>query len=206
MISKSIIQSWVDEGSSIPEQLVPIFERFLLGSVSVGVSKRTSGFIDELNLVNSQLVTVFLKKMEDNEFQFEFKRNASEVEKAIENNSNQPWDDGEKYICVPSSKKELSTAIDNLHEIKELESSVLREDVKEIVRARFNELDAIFRHLRNALAHGCFRYINSSKNGNGSIFFFDINSSGDVSAIATLSLERLDSWYNLICSNAKKKV
>lgn len=55
--------SWCTTDTSIPDDLVPIFERFLLGSMAIGASVKTRGFMEELGIANSVLAENLLSQM-----------------------------------------------------------------------------------------------------------------------------------------------
>lgn len=54
-------------------------------------------------------------------------------------------------------------------------------------------MDALFRHLRNAIAHGAFQ-IKEMNNGKRTCVFQDSSTSGDLSARVVIGEEKLRGW------------
>ena len=149
---------WIPEDCHLDENRAWIVEKYLLKSLAVGASKRSRGFIDELEIRHSSSAEALLKRLESDDFRFDFKNNAHEVESYVVELEGLPWELGEYYVCTRSDKKALIDAVSELDEYIAVDSSSLADEGLPQIKERFREVDAVFRHLRNAIAHGCFRY------------------------------------------------
>ena len=193
--------SWVDASIGITKQLVPIFERYLLRSLATGASAMGESCIDALSLSNSTIALGYLTRLEGIGLKCNFVCTSKEVADYVECLGAAPWTAEPFFVCIRSEKSETKKKISNLKEYQEVADSAVSQEVGALVQRRFYEVDSIFRHLRNALAPGCFRV--SDKN----LFFFDLKQDSDLlSCCALVPFSVLEDWYKLSCNMAKRKL
>lgn len=197
-------QIWLKSISSNKEYPKEVIERFLFNSLAIGTSKRTEGFIRELKISHSSSAQLFLERLNHEAFQTIFFDEVGDVEAYVESLNCLPWESEEFYACTRSKKAALYHAINELPEYKAVMGSKLKNEGKTFIRRRFQEIDAVFRHIRNALAHGCFCF--HEKETQGRLFFFDVNDANRVSAVGYLSLQSLDACYALCCQMAERRL
>lgn len=190
---------WSDEMSCI-------VKRYLFRSPAYGVSRMAESFTDSMRITQSALAEAMLERIKEKiEIEPAFFDSGPEVEKALDKYGESPWNKEEDfYICTRTNKDSLREAIEKTAESSVKEVPGLGSDATKNILRRYNELDAMYRHIRNAIAHGCFRVVTTG--GEDRFFFFDISSSGTISACGMLKFSSLDAWYNLSCEVAQKKL
>lgn len=200
--------TWSIRPDHLDKSMVLLYERFLLGSLATGASMMSLGFIDALHLSNSSLAQGYLTRLAKGGCKIEFKENAADVEAVIEGFGCDPWDDSLStcFIGTRSEKVETLERIKALPEYAQSEGSNLSEETTPLIKRRFIEVDSVYRHLRNALAHGCFRQIEQEGDIEDKLFLFDIDKNDSVSCCALLNKEILDSWYSIACNVAETKL
>lgn len=198
--------SWSIKPKHIEGHLAILFERFLLGTLAVGASRMGTGFIEALNISNSAMAQAYLERMRKIGFEPQFKDSASEVEEAIVELGCDPWNRnlGAYYFGTRSEKEETLSEIKALPEYIQSKESKLAAEATPLIKRRFVEIDSIYRHLRNALAHGCFRLLEREKAPD--IFFYDIDRNGSVSCCAVLPFDVLEALHRLNCDIAEKRL
>lgn len=200
--------NWSDKPEHLDENMVRLYERFLLGTLATGASKMSDGFISELGISSSLLAESYLTKLSGESFSFDFKDSAADVEKAVAEFKCSPWDEGldPYFIATRTEKDETVKQIKSLTEYREVKNTGLGEEATPLIKRRFIEVDSVYRHLRNALAHGCFRVLTESSPANEKLFFYDVDRNDAVSCCALVSVAMLDDWYQVACDIAKKKL
>ena len=165
-------------------------------------------FMETLNLTSSALAEGYLTRLSKAGVNLIFKDSAAGVEEAIEAFGSVPWDDKlEPYFIATRSEKDATVLrIKSLPEYKQLENSGLEEETTPIIKRRFIEVDSVYRHLRNALAHGCFRCTSKKNADCKRLFFYDLDRNSSVSSCALIPISTLNDWYKISCSVAKKKL
>ncbi|MEG1167684.1 MAG: hypothetical protein RSD93_06455 [Gordonibacter sp.] len=201
------VGGWVRTPVVFDEEMAHIYERFLLGSMALGVSSMSEGFIDTLGIRNTILVKDFMELLELGDFAFEFKESVDEVERHIENlleTNCELWSGREYYVCNRSCANQITEACTHLPEYAEVAGTPLANSGVKLIKRRFYELDSIFRHIRNSLAHGTFRV--GGEGEQRMFFFYDLNKNSKITAVALLSFARLNEWYTHICRMAGRRV
>lgn len=188
--------------------MVRLYERFLLGTLATGASKMSDSFISVLGISSSLLAESYLTRLSGEGVVFDFKDSAADVEKAVGEFACSPWDEGldPYFIATRTEKDEAVKQIKSLSEYREAENTGLGEEATPLIKRRFIEVDSVYRHLRNALAHGCFRVLTESGPSNKKLFFYDIDRNDAVSCCALVSFAMLENWYQVACDLAKKKL
>ena len=200
--------TWSVKPDHLDKKMVQLYERFLLGSLATGASKMSRDFISALGITTTALAEGYLRKLAGKKIRFDFKELAADVEKAVTELAVDPWDATlpSYFIAVRSTKDELDSQIQSLPEYKEAKNKNLGEEVTPLIKRRFFEVDTIYRHLRNALAHGCFRQIAAGDQEEERLFFYDIDTKGNVSCCSLVPFAMLDRWYEASCEAANKKL
>ena len=200
--------TWSVKPDHLDENMVRLYERFLLGSLATGASKMSSDFISALGITTTALAEGYLTKLAGEKICFDFKELAADVEEAVTELGADPWDATlpSYFIAVRSAKDELDSQIQSLPEYKEAKDKNLGKEVTPLIKRRFFEIDTIYRRLRNALAHGCFRLIAAGDQEEERLFFYDIDTKGNVSCCSLVPFAMLDQWYEASCRVANKKL
>lgn len=175
------------------------FEEFLIKSPSVGCSCLAKDFIDGQRVTTSALAEVLRNHLLE-KVEFEFFDGSpnlkSEISKVVVGGSD-VWRDGEYAYLVLNFP---NAAIDRFKELdgcRQRNAAYIEKEAEKIVLERFKEVDSIYRHLRNALAHGTFKkvYVSNEKG----LFLYDLNRDGNLSAVMFLTFARLKNWRQLRC-------
>ena len=197
--------NWSARPMEYPEDLIRIIDRFLFGSLALGASEMSKGFIRALDVTFSSEAQAVVERFGDESFDLRFFDSATSLEEELGNRCSNadPWDCGEYYFCTRSNKANAKGEIENLEEYKKVNRAGIKREATHDVKRRFFELDSVFRHLRNALAHGCFRYIakDDASMHEKALFVYDLSGS-KISAAGLLSVSRLNSWYSDLCTIA----
>lgn len=195
--------SWVLKPAVIPDKMISIYERFLLRSLATDSSLMGYDCIETLSLSNSSIAKGYLVRLKEIGLNPNFVESSEEVERYLEAMDGNPWDQSPFLVLTRSDNSKLLSQVKSLSEYREVTSSKAVIEVAPMVKRRFQEVDGLFRHLRNALAHGCFRYIADSE----SLFFFDLKSNKTgVSCVGLEPLKVLNAWYGVSCEFAEDRL
>lgn len=192
---------WVSKNDFvISDEVKCLFEWFVLGTPAIGVSKRSEGFIKYISITTTLDAESLFSYLTDNEkieiTVFDASSDLESAVKAKEMVRSEFWEEGEFVYFVRTENEEANKQIKELEEYRSAEQSALMHEQTSIIKRRFFNIDALFRHMRNALAHGCF--VEFDRQGSVSYFMFDINQYGKLSATISISFSRLRSWHNQI--------
>lgn len=188
--------------ASIPLELVPVFERYLLGTLATDCSRMGNDFIPTLSLSYSSYAESYLNRMREH-LNISFKDSSADVENEVNTWTVDPWTLDPFYICTRTENVKTKNQVERLAEYQGMADTKISEEVGPLIKRRFHEIDSIYRHLRNALAHGCFRLVNHCE-GNR-LFFYDL-SGNSLTCVALVPLSTLEKWYSLACSSAKRQL
>lgn len=198
------LKALLPSNSSIPTEVIPLYERYLLASPAIGASIRSSGFISDLGITTSALAEEWPRILdpEDNIIQF-FESAASLEKRAIELQSNNLlFGPNQYYLCTRSEKSQLIKTVEKLDEYSASASSKLGKKATKLIMRRYYEVDSVYRHIRNALAHGCYELIAHDR-----FFFLDLdNDAAKLTAIGVLTTNTLEKWYKEACNLAERKL
>ena len=198
------IKALLSSGSSIPTEVIPLYERYLLSSPAIGASIRSSGFIGDLGITTSTLAEEWLRVLDSERSIIQFFESAALLEKrAIElQESNLLFGPNQYYLCTRSEKRQLIKAVEQLDEYSTSASSKLGKRATKLIMRRYYEVDSVYRHIRNALAHGCFELISHER-----FFFLDLDNDAEkLTAIGMLTTNTLEKWYKEACNLAERKL
>ena len=200
---------WSVRPTEYPKDLIRVIDRFLFGSLALGVSEMSEGFILALDVTLSTEAQAIVEGLSDESFSLRFFDSSTALEEELSEycQSSDPWNCGEYYFCTRSNKANVRGEIENLKEYKKVNRAGIKSEATQHVKRRFFELDSVFRHLRNSMAHGCFRYIAEcdAAPNEKALFFYDLSGS-KITAAGLLSMSRLDAWYTGLCRIAGGKL
>ena len=192
----------IDEGEWLSSKVHPLqnedmqmlFEEFLIGSPAIGTSLLSQDFIDGQH-VNTTAVAIALRDKLVGDIPYKSFVSSSglcEHVATLVASDASIWKQGEfAYFCLSFSKK-AEEKIKGLRDYSQADVAGVGDEAAEIVLQRFKEVDALYRHLRNSLAHGGFKVV-ETETGAG-LFTHDFNTSGNLSAVMFLKIERLRKW------------
>lgn len=190
--------------SSIPTEIVPLYEQYLLASPAIGASARSSGFISDLGITTSALAEEWLRVLNPERSIIHFYESAASLEeKAIElQGNNLLFGPNQYYLCTRSEKTQLIRSVEKLDEYSASANSKLGKRATKLIKRRYYEVDSVYRHIRNALAHGCFEL-----NTHDRFFFLDMDGDAEkLTAIGMLTINTLEEWYKKACNLAERKL
>ena len=191
------LTSWTRVGDfKLSGSVIQLFEWYVLGTPAINVSKRSKGFIQAAHIDTTLAAEAFFNSLNENAFSIQVLDNSSDLETKInelQKHNSEFWLDGELALMVRGDKADAVKAVKQLSEYRRAEASALKTEQTTIVIRRFLNIDTLFRHIRNALAHACF--FEFELNTEQAIFMFDLNQSGNLSAVFSLSISRLQTWH-----------
>ena len=182
---------WVDEVrfrnlNSFDAELIA---EFLIGTPALGVSAQSQGFADRYGIKTSDdaeaLFNELMKGVEN-----KVAGDAAELAKMLTSSnrlSGEFWTLGE--FAFFSIGNPSTVAANNFADAVVNSNSAIADQKKQLVKNKISKLDALFRHLRNSLAHGSFNSF--AANGSRIYVFQDANTKGDISARICISESNL---------------
>ena len=176
-----------------------LLREYLINSPALEVSARSKGWITRFGIKDSDDAEILFDSLTENLTVLTSNKqrcasSSTEVERLLVDNNclngsfwnNKPF---VVYTIPNEAKSQVATAISNSIE----NNSALKESKKKLVKAKYQQVDALFRHIRNALAHGSFQPKRIDSRHKVCIFQ-DSSNSGDLSARMVISEEMLRSW------------
>lgn len=176
-----------------------LLREYLINSPALEVSARSKGWITRFGIKDSDDAEILFDSLTENLTILTSNKqrcasSSTEVERLLVDNNclngsfwnNKPF---VVYTIPNEAKSQVATAISNSTE----NNSALKESKKKLVKAKYQQVDALFRHIRNALAHGSFQPKRIDSRHKVCIFQ-DSSNSGDLSARMVISEEMLRSW------------
>ena len=176
-----------------------LLREYLINSPALEVSARSKGWITRFGIKDSDDAEILFDSLTENLTILTSNKqrcasSSTEVERLLVDNNclngsfwnNKPF---VVYTIPNEAKSQVATAISNSTE----NNSALKESKKKLVKAKYQQVDALFRHIRNALAHGSFQPKRIASRHKVCIFQ-DSSNSGDLSARMVISEEMLRSW------------
>lgn len=189
---------WTKDGEfQLSSNTTRLFEWYVLGTPAINVSRRSKGFIQSAHIDTTLGAEALFNSFNEKDFSIQVLDKSSDLEviiKELQNHSSDFWLDGELALMVRGEQADAVKAIQKLSEYKTAETSALKNEQTTIVKRRFLNIDTLFRHIRNALAHACF--FEFELNCKPAFFLFDLNQSENLSAVFSLSFSRLERWHN----------
>ena len=179
-----------------------LLREYLINSPALEVSARSKGWITRFSIKDSDDAEILfnslmknLKVLSNNRQRYA--SSSAEVEELLIDNNclyGSFWNEKPFVIyTIPyEAKSQVAAAISNSIE----RNSTLKESKKRLVKAKYQQVDALFRHIRNALAHGSFQPMMVGPRHRVCIFQ-DSSTTGDLSARMVIDEETLRSWASL---------
>ena len=189
---------WVESKYQRPNDFEQrLIYELLFRSPAVGCSAQSDGYIARFGLKTTEAVILLRDELLAG-VETKWCRGAADLKSRLEADYRLDHLDLEAsdyaYMLVSSKTDLIDREIVGLIETRKTARSKQK---AEMVRQRFLEVDGIFRHLRNALAHGAFQRFANAR-GEPLYVFQDADSKGQVSARLKLSEQKLRSIVSLI--------
>lgn len=207
LTSKS--ESWITSEILNPEgkeKLQKYLLRFVTESEAIGVTRTTKGFIDDLRINTTGRATSFLTYMcLKNGIDFRSFNSPASLANGLEDNAlntDRFINEATEFVYLCCSP--VSPVIARIKQLAVFDPSRNpKKGKRRQNKSEFYRLDAVFRHLRNAFAHGQFRRIVQA---DGTVVWAlqDSNTKGRVTARALVKETTLDSWYGLLMKRDKR--
>lgn len=177
--------------------LTKIISEFMLRSLAFDVSQLSPGFPHQLGLDSSARASSYIERFEEKlQTEVKFYKRAEDLEQFVSSLPEKPWASQDTFFAVATTSNEhLNKYITKTDEVNNICKYRNTLNEKEFVKQRYFEVDSIFRHFRNALAHGCIRIVTDA--GSQKLFFFDTNPADKLSAIGLLTFQQLGDWIAL---------
>ena len=194
------IAPWVKVNDfKLTDEAKKLFEWFVLGTPAIGVSQRSSGFIEYAHVNTTLTAEALFAALQKNgpaicvyDSSAELRTEISKIQKL----NTTFWFTGECAHMVKGDNDGAKNEIKKLSDFILASNSALKKEQTSIVHRRFLNIDTLFRHIRNALAHGC--YFQFCLDSQPYFFLFDLNQYGELSAVFSLSYSRLLDWHKQI--------
>ena len=177
-------------------------EFFLINTPALETSYRSEGWITRYKINESDTIdALFYLLTEDiNYYHSEndnfatTSRDLVEILKMKNKLHGEFWE-GQDFIIFTPSHKEYEQ-INELVEQKKIVDPLLEFNVKRIFKYRFKQLNSLFTHIRNALAHGAFAKKQTKKGYK--YIFQDYNSQGNICARIVIKEQTLNRWIDTL--------
>ena len=184
---------WLPEDTYRDKTFGLLIRELLIRTPALDTSFRSDGFVERFHLKNvSDALTLYAYLTDGVEVAkaFDSAGDLAEDLKDRHWDGDDFWQDDEFIaMVIPSdTKKGVSAAVGRLPQ-----NTALYEEKRKVTIKYFNLDDAIFKHIRNSLAHGLFGKFETPK-GAVVYAFQDSNTNHAVSARMVLSEERLKDW------------
>ena len=196
---------WIENGiGSLNNTPRYVIDELLICTPALDVSARSAGLIDRFRIKDSDDAEVLFGELTEGVNIFTsskllFASSSDEVERILIENellNGEFWRNGEFVVyTIPSeTKRQVKTLVEELSQ-----SNVgLKEQKQKLIQNKFQRVDALFRHIRNSLAHGAFQVVEVE--GVDMMILQDGNSSQAIRQISSrmvISMDRLANWRTL---------
>ena len=191
---------WIDDIDTIDTDLGHLLLReFLLRTPTLEASVRSDGWINRFRIHDSDDAETLFEELTTNvrllrNTNPRYASSAKEVEdllRVVNLLEGRYWESSSfaVYTVPNDAKKQVESAIDSAVS----QNSLLQDKKRQLVKAKYLQVDALFRHIRNAIAHGAFQ-IKKVDDRHKVCVFQDSSVSGDLSARIVLGEEILREW------------
>lgn len=191
---------WIDDVKSLDTDFRRLLLReFLLRTPTLEASARSDGWINRFRIHDSDDAETLFEELTTNvrllrKANRRYAFSAKEVEELLrEENLLEGcfWENSSfaVYTVPNDAKKQVESAIDSAVS----QNSLLQDKKRQLVKAKYLQVDALFRHIRNAIAHGAFQ-IKKVDDRHKVCVFQGSSVSGDLSARIVLGEEILREW------------
>ena len=191
---------WIDDVKSLDTDFGRFLLReFLLRTPTLEASARSDGWINRFRIHDSDDAETLFEELTTNvrllrKANPRYASSAKEVEELLRDGGlleGRFWENAPfaVYTVPNDAKKQVESAIDSAVS----QNSLLKDKKKQLVKTKYLQVDALFRHIRNAIAHGAFQ-IKMVDDRHKVCVFQDSSVSGDLSARIVLGEEILREW------------
>lgn len=191
---------WIDDIDTLDTDLGHLVLReFLLRTPTLEASARSDGWINRFRIHDSDDAEALFEELTASVRLLKnanprYASSAKEVEELLRDGGLLEgcfWENASfaVYTVPNDAKKQVESAIDSAV----YRNSLLKDKKKQLVKAKYLQVDALFRHIRNAIAHGAFQ-IKMIDDRHKVCVFQDSSVSGDLSARIVLGEEILREW------------
>ena len=191
---------WIDGIDTLYTDLGHLVLReFLLRTPTLEASARSDGWINRFRIHDSDDAEALFEELTASVRLLKnanprYASSAKEVEELLRDGSlleGRFWENAPfaVYTVPNDAKKQVESAIDSAVS----RNSLLKDKKKQLVKAKYLQVDALFRHIWNAIAHGAFQ-IKMVDDCHKVCVFQDSSVSGGLSARIVLGEEILRQW------------
>lgn len=181
--------------SDIPIQII---EELLVKSPALETTVQSDGFISRFSVADSDDAEVLFQYLLNGVafYASDTKRYASsadEVERLLSDHglvAGDFWQSGEFAVYTVPSK--AITQVNHAVEQLCASNTSLKEQKKTLIKDKYLQVDALFRHIRNSFAHGAFQI--KTVDGEKYLILQGCNTNGYVSSRMVLKTSRFESW------------
>lgn len=191
---------WLDSLDTVETDLGQfILFEFLLFSPALEVSARSKGWISRFGVHDSDDAEVLFDELTKNVrvLRSEKKRYASNVDDLEHLLRAESLLDGDFWrhesFVVYTVPNEAKTQVKNAITAAIDGNSQLKDRKRRLIQDKYLQVDALFRHIRNSIAHGAFQ-IKEVDGSKRVCIFQDASFSGDLSARLVIKEETLREW------------
>mgnify|MGYP004646247385 FL=1 len=191
---------WLDNVDTLDTDLgKTVFREFLLCSPALEVSARSKGWISRFGINDSDDAEILFDELTRDVRVIKsdgsrYATSASEVERLLCTEgliAGEFWNAASFIVyTVPNEAK---TQVNKAVEAATDGNTLFKDKKKTLIKDNYLQVDALFRHLRNAIAHGAFQ-IKEVDSGKRICVFQDASNSGDLSARLVIKEKTLREW------------
>lgn len=195
-VSKDHLE-WLDfEKSDFSDFELRLIAELLLRSPAIDVTRFSTGFVERFGVATTDAAEALLEDLTQDLVLYPDQESAEDLRSVLIKQdllNGEFWRHGEFILMTINVPNYV--AIDLTAPILG-SNGALSEQRAACAKRRYRRLDALFRHIRNALAHGQFQ--RKDNLGDTCYIFQDANIDGNISARMVLSEERLQNWITRI--------
>lgn len=191
---------WIDDVDTLDTDLGHLVLReFLLRTPALEVTVLSDGWINRFRIHDSDDAEALFEELTANirllkKTNCRYASSAKEVEELLRKENllkGRFW--GNSSFAVYTVPNDVKTQVESAIVSAVSQNSLLKDKKKQLVKAKYLQVDALFRHIRNAIAHGAFQ-IKMVDDRHKVCVFQDSSVSGDLSARIVLGEEILREW------------
>lgn len=191
---------WIDDIDTLDTDLGHLVLReFLLRTPTLEASARSDGWINRFRIHDSDDAEALFESMTEkikviSSDRYRYASSVDEVARLLQREGlldGSFWEKGSfaVYAISNEAKTQVKKAVDSAVATNNL----LKSKKSKLIKVKYLQVDALFRHIRNAIAHGAFQ-IKMVDNRHKVCVFQDSSVSGDLSARIVLDEEILREW------------
>lgn len=191
---------WIDDIDTLDTDLGHLVLReFLLRTPALEASARSDGWINRFQIHDSDDAEALFESMTEkikviSSDRYRYASSVDEVARLLQREGlldGSFWEKGSfaVYAIPNEAKTQVKKAVDSAVAT----NNMLKSKKSKLIKVKYLQVDALFRHIRNAIAHGAFQ-IKKVDDRHKVCVFQDSSVSGDLSARIVLGEEILREW------------